>query len=1163
MGQERGGRNTVEITRSFPCVIHHGWATVWQEGTDMDKTRTQVGRFEIGMEAGPRRGRRWMRPFVGLTVTAFSLFSLGAAAVLAAAPASAAPAPTEYVDAGGTPGAPCTQTQPCPTISAALSNAPASGATILVGPGEFIESAGVQFGSGTFTVAGIPGQTIVALTSTTLGCNPDSTTDGIVNTGATITLVGLDIENFRFGVFATGGSTRVSDSTVACNSTGIYATAPVSVDTSTIATNSNNGMYTIGGASTTIDSSTVTGNANNGVAIDGATTITNSTISGNETGVDLSNANATVSVSSSTISDSAGVGLSSVGTTTVFGTILSDNAGGSCDATINIDNGFNLDYAAGESDPCGLSPALSDVVEANPNLGPLQDNGGPTRTQAIVPGSPAYHAVVAASCAPVDQRGVSRPQPSTSTFCDIGAFEFAAATRLSFATPAVTGAAAGTATDGPIVVQQLDALGDPVPASSSTTITLSATPTGGVFSLTSGGTATSVVVIPPGATSASFFFGDSIAGSPIITAKASGLTSASQTETITPGPGQHLVAGLNATPQQTTVGKDFGVRLSVTALDGLGSPVRNLAITFTAPGTGPSGTFRNGLAVDHEVTNNAGVATATVLTADVTSGNFAVVATASGAVTGVSFTLTNLPSAPTQLVLLPGTTPQSATVATAFATAPGVTVEDSHGNGVPGVAVTFTAPASGPSGAFAGAGTTQTVTTDPSGVATANTFTANQTSGAYSVVASSASLKALSFALTNLPGAPAAMGANAGTTPQSADSGTAFAVALGVTVTDQFGNPTPGAVVTFTAPGTGPSGKFGSALSVPITTNAAGVATAGAFTANAIGGSYAVTAATPGVPTVSFTLTNISQADLSITKTGPATAVPGTTVTYAVTASNAGPLAAQSVVLTDPIPTGTTFVSLTQTAGPAFGCTVPAAGASGTISCTLASLANGAGATFSISLHVGAAVAPGVIVAEKASIASSTSDPNTANNSATAATTVGCDVVLTGSQSSLQLSGARTWCLNGVTMTGSITVVQGANVVIAGSTIKGGISATSGGSLAVCGSTVQSVAVSNATGFVLVGDPGDDACGANTIKGGVTLSSDHGGLEISSNTSIGGSVVLHSNSGGGPFPVNSRPAVAGNKISGSLSCSGDTPTATNNGIPNIVSGPRTGECATL
>jgi hypothetical protein len=53
-------------------------------------------------------------------------------------------------------------------------------------------------------------------------------------------------------------------------------------------------------------------------------------------------------------------------------------------------------------------------------LGPLQDNGGPTWTHALLPGSPALDVGDPAQCPATDQRGVPRPQGAG---CDIGAFE--------------------------------------------------------------------------------------------------------------------------------------------------------------------------------------------------------------------------------------------------------------------------------------------------------------------------------------------------------------------------------------------------------------------------------------------------------------------------------------------------------------------------------------------------------------------------------------------------------------------------------------------------------------------------------------------------------------------------------------------------------------------
>jgi hypothetical protein len=62
----------------------------------------------------------------------------------------------------------------------------------------------------------------------------------------------------------------------------------------------------------------------------------------------------------------------------------------------------------------------SDLPDTSPLLGPLADNGGPTDTLALLPGSPAINAGGSAGCPATDQRGVPRPKGH----CDIGAFQF-------------------------------------------------------------------------------------------------------------------------------------------------------------------------------------------------------------------------------------------------------------------------------------------------------------------------------------------------------------------------------------------------------------------------------------------------------------------------------------------------------------------------------------------------------------------------------------------------------------------------------------------------------------------------------------------------------------------------------------------------------------------
>jgi hypothetical protein len=67
----------------------------------------------------------------------------------------------------------------------------------------------------------------------------------------------------------------------------------------------------------------------------------------------------------------------------------------------------------------GVYPGIGNL-NTDPLLGPLQNNGGFTRTMALLPGSSAIDSGYAADCPAADQRGVARPRGSG---CDIGAFE--------------------------------------------------------------------------------------------------------------------------------------------------------------------------------------------------------------------------------------------------------------------------------------------------------------------------------------------------------------------------------------------------------------------------------------------------------------------------------------------------------------------------------------------------------------------------------------------------------------------------------------------------------------------------------------------------------------------------------------------------------------------
>ena len=100
------------------------------------------------------------------------------------------------------------------------------------------------------------------------------------------------------------------------------------------------------------------------------------------------------------------------------------------------------------------------------------------------------------------------------------------------------------------------------------------------------------------------------------------------------------VTATAGTPQSTAINTAFGTALQATVRDAGSNPVSGVTVTFTAPGSGASARF-SGLTTATAVTNASGIATAPTLTANGTTGTYAVTATAPGVATPASFNLTN------------------------------------------------------------------------------------------------------------------------------------------------------------------------------------------------------------------------------------------------------------------------------------------------------------------------------------------------------------------------------------------------------------------------------------------------------------------------------------------------------------------------------------------
>jgi hypothetical protein len=263
------------------------------------------------------------------------------------------------------------------------------------------------------------------------------------NLYGTMTLTNVTVSGNRATIYYGGGihneqgSLTLQNSTISGNSGGsdggggISNYGTLTLQNSTIRDNNAGGD---GGGILNVRStlivkqSTLSGNSTStyggGIASSGWVTLQQSTISGNSAsisggGIDNAYDDSTLTVENSTISGNSafkvGGGIKNNGPATLQNTIVANSpAGGNCDGRIT-DSGGNLSGDA----TCAFTVASS-RSSVDPLLGPLANNGGPTQTHALLPGSPAMDAAV--NCPPpaTDQRGVARPQGSA---CDSGAFE--------------------------------------------------------------------------------------------------------------------------------------------------------------------------------------------------------------------------------------------------------------------------------------------------------------------------------------------------------------------------------------------------------------------------------------------------------------------------------------------------------------------------------------------------------------------------------------------------------------------------------------------------------------------------------------------------------------------------------------------------------------------
>lgn len=246
-----------------------------------------------------------------------------------------------------------------------------------------------------------------------------------VTSGVTATISGLTITGGGGdygGAIRNEGTLTVTGSTLSGNS----------------AVNGGGGIANYGAL--TVTGSTLTGNTVEGggggaITSWGTMTVTNSTIAGNAADVggggilassDLTVTNSTIAGNFGGGSIGGGIGISGTPTVVLRNALVAGNSaayGNDLYGPVDVASSFN--NLIGVQDSGGnVDGALVDGVNGNqvgvtePGLGPPADNGGPTQTMTLLPGSPAIDAASATYAPETDQRGVARDRAP-----DIGAFE--------------------------------------------------------------------------------------------------------------------------------------------------------------------------------------------------------------------------------------------------------------------------------------------------------------------------------------------------------------------------------------------------------------------------------------------------------------------------------------------------------------------------------------------------------------------------------------------------------------------------------------------------------------------------------------------------------------------------------------------------------------------
>ncbi len=371
--------------------------------------------------------------------------------------------------------------------------------------------------------------------------------------------------------------------------------------------------------------------------------------------------------------------------------------------------------------------------------------------------------------------------------------------QLNFITSPVVQTASTAAGTTAITVQEQSAfnVADPGPA---LTVALTSTSSKGVFWAGAPLAPVTSVTIPAGSSTATFYYSDTVSGSPTITAASGGLQPGMQAETINAGAASQVA--ITPTPTSAAVSTTTNVKLGFQLQDQYGNnataPTGGLSLTvstnsakgFFYANNAHSGTL--GASVSIPFASGAG--TATEYYGDETVGTPTITAKSGTPATTWGTTPLTITAGPPATIAVSSGSGQSALVNTTFTNPLVATVTDSFGNPVSGASVTFSGPASGASETFASSGNCTSnpqvyscvVTTGTNGQATSSAFTANTTSGGYNISAAVTGATTVNFTATNTPGNPGLVKITP--TPASAAASGTTNIKLGFQLVDRYGN---------------------------------------------------------------------------------------------------------------------------------------------------------------------------------------------------------------------------------------------------------------------------------------------------------------------------------------------------------------------------------------